>query len=70
MKALINIKRITEYSTIVEMTEETFKHYERLMDGNRTDQNHAEKELNRKIDTKDWQDDEFYSLVTFERVIE
>lgn len=70
MKALITIKRITEYSSIVEMDEAMFDKLELELDGNWADIKNAHNELNRLIDTKDWQDDEFHELVEFGRVDE
>lgn len=67
MKAVITIKRITEYSSIVEMDEATFERIDKELEGSRTEENKAHKELNRLINTNDWQDDEFQSLEEFKR---
>lgn len=66
MKALIAVKRTTEYATVVEMSQETYDSIQAALDGTRTESNAAERELNRLIDVKDWQDDSFDSLESFE----
>jgi archaellum component FlaC len=67
MKAIITIKRLTEYATVVEMDEATFAELTRKLEGGRVERQAAEKDLNRRIDTKDWQDDDFHSLEGFDR---
>lgn len=68
MKAIITVIRRTEYSSIVEMTEEEFSKLTHDIDeGTRAEANWAERELNKRIDVKDWQSDEFESLEDFER---
>jgi archaellum component FlaC len=66
-KAIITVKRLTEYSSIVEMQETTFNRIAKDLEGGRVEVKRAEKELDRLIDTKDWQDDEFSSLEGFEK---
>lgn len=59
MQVLITATRKTEYATIVEMTEDEFRRYsDKLEVRNRE----AMKELNRKIDTRDWQDDSLIAV--------
>lgn len=66
MKVIITVKRITEYSSIVEMDERTFQ---RLNNAETCEQAmEFEHELNRLIDIKDCQDNEFYQLVEFEKL--
>lgn len=61
MKALIRVKRITEYATVVDITEARFKELnEGLESHDRIIRKKAEKDANRMIDTRDWQDDELY----------
>lgn len=67
MKAIITVKRVTEYSSIVEMDEATFERLTYELDLGLSERRKAEQDLNRRIDTKDWQDDEFDSLVDFKK---
>jgi hypothetical protein len=68
MKAIITVVRKTEYSSIVEMSREQFEKFKSRTDGEfgHQDAYKAEAELNRLIDTKDWQSDDFDSLEEFE----
>lgn len=67
MKVLISVIRKTQYSSIVEMDESTFKRIGKGLDApSRVERESAEAEANRRIDTKDWQDDELYSVDQFE----
>lgn len=68
MKVIITVKRLVEYSTIVEMDEKIFQNHERELAGGRVESQKSEKELNRLIDVKDWQDDDFHSLESFEKL--
>jgi hypothetical protein len=66
MKATISVTRKTQYSSIVEMDEETFKRLDAALDsGDRVERKKAEQELNNLIDVSDWQDDELYNLDDF-----
>lgn len=69
MKAVITVKRTTEYASIVEMSQEKFDSLQARLEypGARKE---AEKELNKLIDTNDWQGDDFDSLESFEAVEE
>jgi hypothetical protein len=67
MKALIRVKRLTEYASIVEMTRADYlsiKHD--LHSANPSAMRAAEKRANNLIDTNDWQDDELQSIEEFE----
>lgn len=70
MKAIIQVTRKTQYATIVEMTAAEFSSYRRAIEAGGKSEREAEKELNRKIDMSDWQDDEFYRLDEFEPFVE
>lgn len=70
MKVIITINRITEYSSIVEIDRATYDRINKDLDGGRMEINRANKELNRMIDVKDWQDDEFHSLEEFRPFLE
>lgn len=70
MKAIIRVTRRTEYATIVEMTRKEFDAYCERLEGSYKDSKKAGEELNRKIDVKDWQDDEFDNIDEFEEVKE
>lgn len=68
MKAIITVKRITEYSSIVEMDEDTFNRLnQELEEGGNETIRRTERELNKLVDVEDWQDDEFESLEEFKR---
>lgn len=63
MKVSITVKRLTTYSSIVEMDEQRFKKLTRALDSDdRTARKNAEKECNHLIDTRDWQEDELESV--------
>ena len=62
---MITIKRITEYSSVVEMDKATYDQLNNDLDGGRVEVNRATKHLNRLIDVKDWQHDEFHCLEEF-----
>lgn len=67
MKATITVIRKTEYSSIVEMPEEKFKDLQsRLGSRDRSVHVQAERDLNKLIDVRDWQDDELDSVENFE----
>lgn len=66
MKVIIRVVRKTEYASIVEMDKLTFDRLKLELDGNLQSVKKAYKDLNRRIDTKDWQDDDFDSLEEFE----
>lgn len=66
MKVIIRVVRKTEYASIVEMDNVTFDNLKRDLDGGRVERMRAEKDLNRRIDVKDWQDDDFDSLEEFD----
>lgn len=68
MKVLINVKRTTEYASIVEMSQEEYDKLQADLEAGGQREKEAEKILNRKIDTNDWQDDEFESLEEFKPV--
>lgn len=71
MKVIVKVERITEYATIVEMTEDRMNDLNnRLQSPNRGVRRDAEKEVNKLIDTKDWQDDDFHSAELIEPVKE
>jgi len=66
MKVLISVIRRTEYTSIVEMSEEDFKKYNNMLDcGSHSESAQASRKLNSLIDTRDWQDDSFDSLEDF-----
>jgi hypothetical protein len=67
MKAIITIERRTIYSSIVEMSEEDFQKYNEQLDGTYAENKAAGRELNKLIDVKDWQHDEFESVEEFKR---
>lgn len=70
MQAIITVKRITEYCSIVEMTQEKYDALQKAIeDGTLAEACAAEQELNKLIDTKDWQGDDFDSLESFEPYI-
>ena len=66
MEVTITIKRITEYTTTVNMEQSVFDRLTKAVYGGGRGSREAEKELNNLIDTNDWQDDEFHELVSFE----
>ncbi len=67
MKVIITVKRVTTYSSIVEMDGHTFESLKSDLEyPGRTERQRAEREINRRIDTKDWQDDDFESVEEFE----
>jgi len=67
MKVLIRVTRRTEYASIVEMPEEKFRELQDAIEnGPHMSRVIAEKEANRLIDTKDWQDDSLDSVDEFE----
>ena len=66
MKALIRVRRNTEYASIVEMTQADFDKFNRDLDAGGRTQDDAERQLNRLIDPDDWQDDELDYLIDFE----
>lgn len=70
MKVLIRITRTTEYATTVEMSKEEFDAYNERLLGNIETRRKAERELNKKIDVRDWQDDDFHRLEEFEPITE
>lgn len=49
------------------MTEEEFRNYCERIDGGPESRKSADKELNEKIDVRDWQDDELDDLIDFQR---
>lgn len=65
MKALIRVIRKTEYASVIEMSDEKFKLLSQNLMGEKPLRKLAEKELNRLIDTNDWQDDDFDSVEEF-----
>jgi hypothetical protein len=66
MKVTISVTRKTQYSSIVEMDEATFKRLDAALDsGDRAERKKAEQELNNLIDVSDWQDDELDNLDEF-----
>lgn len=67
MQALITVTRRTVYTSIVEMSEDTYKRLDTALNGGRVETSQAQKELNRLIDTADWQDDELHTLDEFRR---
>lgn len=58
MKVVITAKRITTYSTIVEMPAKEFKRLANALEDDYATSREAEKELNEKINVADWVDDE------------
>lgn len=69
MKVIISVTRETQYSSIVEMTNEQFDQFQSDLDGSdHKKRSVAEKKLNRLIDVKDWQDDSLTSLDEFEKL--
>jgi hypothetical protein len=68
MKVIITVIREVTYSSIVQMTNAKFKHLDAMLDsGDRIERNRAEIELNKLIDIRDWQNDEFKSIEEFEK---
>lgn len=67
MQVTISLTRRTEYSAIVEMSDER---YERLKEGlesdNPTERKNAQLAIDRFIDQSDWQDDTLLSIDEFE----
>ena len=71
MKVLTRVMRKTEYATIVEMSEEHFKALRTGLEStDRPVRRLAEKEVNKLIDVRDWQDDDLDSIEEFEPYIE
>lgn len=67
MQVTLSLTRKTQYSKIVEMEESKFKKLESALDGvDRGARREAEKELNRMVTEKDWQDDDLDSVDEFE----
>lgn len=67
MKAIVTVKRITTYSSIVEIEPEKFAKLQSELDsGDWKTRRAAEKDVNRLIDVHDWQDDELDSIEQFE----
>ena len=65
MKVLSSVTRLTEYTSIVELSEERFKQLDAMLDGGRVAVKSAEKQINSMIDVRDWQDDELKSVDEF-----
>lgn len=67
MKVVVKVTRLTEYATIVDMSEEKMNDLNaRLESRDRRVRRDAEKEANKLIDTKDWQDDDLHSCEPLE----
>ena len=67
MKVIVKVTRLTEYATIVEMTEGRMNELNKgLTNPDRRKRFATEKEVNRLIDTKDWQDDDLHSVELIE----
>lgn len=62
MKAIIRAKRLTEYATIVEMSQDDFRVYQEALHGGGPTAKSAEKQLNMKIKQDDWQDETLEEL--------
>lgn len=62
MKAIIRVKRLTEYATIVEMTPQDFESYSTALHGGGPVAKSAQNQLNNKIRSDDWQDDSLEEL--------
>jgi len=68
MKVIVKVTRLTEYATVVEMTEERMNELNnRLQSTDQRVRRDAEKEANKLIDTKDWQDDDLHSVEPIEK---
>lgn len=65
VEVLIQVTRITEYSSFIQMTRGEFAAYEARIENGGKEQTSAEQELNEKIDSRDWQSDEFETLQDF-----
>lgn len=57
MIAIINVKRLTEYSAMVEMSQQDFDAYQKALDGGGPSEKSSKVQLNNKIKSDDWQDD-------------
>jgi hypothetical protein len=66
MKVKITVIRRTEYTSIVDMTEEKFTDLHERINSRGDTRRNAEQEANRLIDVSDWQDDTLHSLDEFE----
>ena len=66
MKVEISVIRKTTYTSLVEMEPATFYRIKNGLDSSSRDERRAaEKDANRRIDTKDWQDDDLDSVEEF-----
>ncbi len=71
MKVIISVTRKVQYSSIVEMDEAKFSQLNNdLNSANRSESRAAEKQLNKMINAKDWQDDDFDSVDEFKKLEE
>lgn len=65
MKVLIRVIRETEYASIVEMDKAAYDQLQKDLEGSPKERMLAEKDLNGRIDVKDWQDDCLRSVEEF-----
>lgn len=67
MKVIISVTRKTEYSSIVEMSEEKYERLKKGWDGpTQKERDAADQEINKLIEANDWQDDELMDVDKFE----
>jgi hypothetical protein len=66
MKVIISVIRETEYTSIVEMEEDTFFAFKDALESSgKIERTKAETQINRLIDPRDWMDDTFKNLEDF-----